>query len=261
MGIRVTPIARGDFLSLARDRPAELLDRIAAPEAFVVKRFYAPEDVRAFRDHAFEWGRDTEASWHPLHDDCPDYHRLHDNYPRAWFQQKLHAFYRHGWYEHNRALFAFFGEIFALKNLLAGYDSDRFLRNRPADGIVARLNVHHYPSGGGYQAEHVDPTGSHAHVQTLVQASRHGVDFKTGGVYARASEAATERVYFDPLTEVGDMIVMSPGIPHGVEAVDPDAEYAWRDNSGRWTILPLFLTSDYPSAEGEKPRQVAAGRP
>lgn len=256
MSIQVTEIGRNEFLALAAGRGDDLLRRVAAGEAFIVKRFYDAAAVLALRDESFRWGVETADSWHPLFDDCPDYHRLHDNYPGAWFKQKLHAFYRHGWYEHNQRLFAMFAEVFELKNRLAGHAPDRFLRNQPSEGIVARLNVHHYPSGGGYQAEHIDPTGSHAHVQTLIQGSRFGSDFRSGGVYARASEGDPERLYLDPFTEVGDMIVMSPGIPHGVEAIDPNREYGPRENSGRWMILPLFLMSDYPRPDNVKPRQV-----
>jgi hypothetical protein len=255
VSIQVSVIDRAAFLSIAHDRTAEFLRRIGAPEVFVVKRFYEPAVLLDLRRRAFRWGQDTEASWHPLHDGCPDYHRLHDNYPRAWFRQKLHAFYRHGWYATNRPLFSYFAEVFALKNRLAGYAHPHFLLNKPSDGIVARVNLHHYPSGGGYQAEHVDPTAAHAHIQTLVQASRYGVDFKSGGVFVRASEG-DDRIYVDPYTEPGDMIVMSPGIPHGVDHVDPDREYAWRENSGRWIILPLFLMSDYPRPDNTKPRQL-----
>jgi hypothetical protein len=54
----------------------------------------------------------------------------------------------------------------------------------------------------------------------------------------------------------GDMLVMSPGIRHGVEAVDPDLPYEWRTNDGRWMILPLIVGSDYANPDVTKPVQV-----
>jgi hypothetical protein len=169
----------------------------------------------------------------------------------------MHAFYYHGWYPHNRSKFQYFAEIFALKNFLAGYPKRQFLDNIPSDGFIARINIHHYPRGGGYQAEHIDPVGKHAQIQTIVSASVFGADFDRGGVYARAS-ADAEKFYLDPFIQPGDLLVMSPGIHHGVEFIDPDLPYDWKTNDGRWMIMPIIVGSDYPNPEVTKPVQVAS---
>jgi hypothetical protein len=258
--MRSNVLSRPEFMALVYGDMANFLRRIAAPEAFIVKEFYQPDDVLRFRKETFASGFASDASWHPLHDDCPDYHRLHDDYPKAYVKQKMHGFYFHGWYPHNREKFAFFAEIFAIKNRLAGLPENAFLNNIPSDGFVARINVHHYPKGGGYQAEHIDPVGKHAHIQTLVAASEFGKDYRVGGVYARAT-TSDQRTYLDPLLKPGDLLVMSPGIPHGVEAIDPDLPYEWQTNDGRWMILPIIVGSDYPNPEVNKPVQVAQQRP
>src|SRR4029453_17051954 len=146
--MRITEIARQDFMDLVYSRTNEFMERINAPEAFVVKTFYDARHIIQFRDASFQTGLTSEASWHPLHDDCPDYHRLHDNYPKAYVKQRLHAFYYHGWYPHNKDKFDFFSEIFRLKNFLAGFSETEFLGNVPSDGFIARINIHHYPRGG-----------------------------------------------------------------------------------------------------------------
>ena len=257
MPMRIAEISRQDFNELVYSRAGEFMERINAPEAFVVKGFYDSDHIRGLRNAAFKTGMTSEASWHPLHDDCPDYHRLHDNYPKAHVKQKLHAFYYHGWYPHNKDKFDFFADIFAMKNFLAGYPEKEFLGNIPSDRFIARVNIHHYPRGGGYQAEHIDPVGKHAQIQTLVAASEFGRDYSTGGVFGR-SEAGAEKQYVDPYMRPGDMLVMSPGIHHGVAPVDPDADYEWRTNDGRWMILPIIVSSDYPNLEASKPVQVGA---
>lgn len=255
--MRITETARQDFIDLVYSRPREFMERINAPEAFVVKTFYDPSEIRRLRDAAFRAGMTSEASWHPLHDDCPDYHRLHDNYPKAHVKQKMHAFYYHGWYSHNEAKFDFFSEIFEMKNFLAGFPKKEFLGNIPSDHFIARVNIHHYPRGGGYQAEHIDPVGKHAQIQTLVAASEFGRDYTKGGVFAR-SAAEAQKYYVDPYMKPGDLLVMSPGIHHGVDPVDPDVAYDWQNNSGRWMILPIIVSSDYPNPETIKPVQVGA---
>jgi hypothetical protein len=253
----ITEITRRDFIDLLYSGSGEFMQRINSPEAFVVKAFYDSRHVVEFRNVAFETGLASEPSWHPLHDDCPDYHRLHDNYPKAHVKQKMHAFYYHSWYPHNKARFDFFSEIFSMKNFLAGFRDREFLDNIPSDGFVARVNIHHYPKGGGYQAEHIDPIGKHAQIQTLVAASEFGKDYSKGGVFARSAPEA-EKGYVDPYMKPGDMLVMSPGIHHGVDPIDPDLPYEWRTNDGRWMILPLIVGSDYPNPEVTKPVQVGA---
>src|SRR5271167_5021409 len=83
------------------NHPADFMLRVAAAEIFVVKNFYDPKEILAMRREIFETGLRTPPSWHPLLDECPDYHRLHDNYPNAHVKSKMHGFYFHGWYEHN----------------------------------------------------------------------------------------------------------------------------------------------------------------
>jgi hypothetical protein len=255
--MQINVLSKPDFNDLVYYGPASFLRRISRPEAFVVKQFYDRDAVLKLRSETFAAGLATEASWHPLHDGCPDYHRLHDNYPKAYVKQKMHGFYYHGWYPHNRDKFAFFAEIFAIKNRLAGLPEKAFLNNIPSDGFVARVNLHHYPRGGGYQAEHIDPVGKHAHIQTLVAASEFGKDYQVGGVYAHAT-TSDQRSYIDPLLMPGDLLVMSPGIPHGVEHIDPNVPYEWKTNDGRWMILPIIVGSDYPNSEAAKPIQVTA---
>lgn len=255
--MRVTEIARQDLVDLIYARPDEFMQRINSPEAFVVKAFYDAQQIRDFRNLAFQTGLSSEPSWHPLQDDCQDYHRLHDNYPKAHVKQKMHAFYYHSWYLHNKSRFDFFSDIFLIKNFLAGYPEREFLDNIPSDGYIARVNVHHYPKGGGYQAEHIDPVGKHAQIQTLIAASEFGKDYAKGGVFARPAPGA-DKAYLDPYLGLGDMLVMSPGIRHGVDPIDPEQPYEWRTNDGRWMVLPLIVSSDYPNAPGTKPVQVAA---
>jgi hypothetical protein len=260
--MRVNHLSKPEFLKLVYEAPREsFLERIAAPEVFVVRQFYDPQEVLAYRRRVFATGLQSEASWHPLLDECPDYHRLHDNYVNAHVKAKMHAFYFHSWYQHNAALFGYFDEIFALKGHLAGVPPRRFLEQRPSAGPIARVNFQHYPVGGGYLAEHVDPVSPFAAVQTLVQASQWGSCFSHGGLYARDREGG-EKTFLDPLTGPGDLLLLSPGIPHGVDPVDLDEAFDWQSDRGKWTVLPVIINGDYPRAGNVKPRQlVQAGRP
>jgi len=253
--MKVNQIEKQEFMSLVYQDTDRFLKAIMAPEAFIVQKFYPSAEILNFRKQVFENGLKTDPSWHPLYDSCPDYHRLHDNYPKAYVKQKMHAFYFHGWYEHNKSKFEYFREIFQIKNFLAGLPENEFIECKPTSGYIARVNIHHYPRGGGYQAEHIDPVGLHAQIQTLVVASQFGGDFSSGGLYARTT-ANSDKFFIDEFTTPGDLIVISPGIHHGVAEIDPEENYQWEINDGRWMILPIIVASDYPNPNAIKPAQV-----
>jgi hypothetical protein len=254
--MKVNIISKEEFLILVYKNKIEFLNRINFPEVFIVKKFYSENYCLQLREQTFEWGNLTEPSWHPFRNDCPDYHRFHDNYPNAHVKQKFHGYYKHNYFSKNNKLFLDFSEIFNLKNFLAGYEQNEFMKNLPSDGILPRFNVHHYPKGGGYQAEHIDPNGPFAQIQTLIIASKFGLDYQSGGVYARRNLDDKEKHFLDPYTEIGDLLVLSPAIPHGVEEIDPNEEYSPNYNNGRWVFLPLFLFSDYPNELNIKPKQI-----
>ena len=92
-------------------------------------------------------------------------------------------------------------------------------------------------------------------LQTLVAASQYGQDFREGGLYAKESPDG-ENNYIDPYTEPGDLMLMSPSIHHGVAPVDPEEQYDWRSDSGRWIVMPILLYSDYEGMSVVRPRGV-----
>ncbi len=247
--MKVNVLGKAEFLGLAEDGP-RLLALINEPQAFVIQGFYPHEEIFALRSRCFDRNRDSEPAFHPLIEGCPDFHRLHDNYPNAYVKSKMHSFQHHGWKEENGALFHYFREIFALKNRLVGLPAETYVNAHPSEGCVARVSLHNYPRGGGYMAEHIDPLGVHARIQTIVQASEYGHDFDSGGLFARADPGA-EKIYFDPISNPGDLLVLSPGIPHGVDPIDPEVEYDWRVNRGRWMVVPVFLNPDYPQFDNK----------
>lgn len=200
--MRITSLTRDEFFQRFEHHAEATLKQLARPEAIIVKKFLRPEQALEIRAQAFRAGQSSEPSWHPLNDDCPDYHRLHDNYPTAWVKQKLHGFYYHGRKLENRALMAPFLPLLHLKNRLGGFDPGEHIDNRPSEGAVSRLNIHHDPRGGGYQAEHIDPSGPFARIQTLVIASRFGSDFRAGAVYARAADGHSDHPHEDAVKPV-----------------------------------------------------------
>jgi hypothetical protein len=255
MPTKIETISRSDFLSFAYDETDAFLKEIDDGVAFVVQRFYDPDFVRSFRRFLASFRDSQPASWHPCLDGCPDYHRINDEYEKSWVKGRMHSYFLHRWNAH-RERFDHFREIFELKNYLAGEAPDAFYNNVPSDEIISRIVTQHYPRGGGYQAEHIDPTSRFARIQTLVQASEPGKDYFEGGLFVREDDG--EPILVDPHTALGDLMVLSPAIRHGVAPVDPGAPLGWDADDGRCTILPIIIRSDYNMDPATKPKAVAS---
>ena len=248
-------ISRQEFLDRAFGETDAFMASIEAGAAYVVDSFYPRERVLAFRERAQRWAAAEEPSWHPCLDGVPDYHRIVDDYPGAWVKSRMHAFYLHR-FNGNAELFDEFRDIFRLKNHLAGRPEDSYLETIPSDGVISRIVSNQYPRGGGYLAEHRDPTSEFARLQTIIQGSDPGEDFEQGGLYAH-DDATGERLDIEPHSRMGDLMVLSPNVRHGVAPVDPGAELDWSRGDGRWMILPVIIRSDYDTDPENKPKQTA----
>jgi hypothetical protein len=252
---QIHTVARDEFLHDVYEHTDDFMASIARNEVFIVKEFYPPEPIGAFRKMVAEFRAQEEPSWHPCLDGVPDYHRINDEYPKSWVKARMHSFYFHR-FNGREQLFDQFRDIFDLKNYLAGEESGTYLDTVPSDEIISRVVSHQYPRGGGYLAEHVDPTSRFAKLQTIIQASQPGEDFSQGGLYLR-EEQDGDAIMVDPHSTPGDLMVLSPDVQHGVAPVDPDVELDWDDDGGRWMILPIIIRSDYNMDPTTKPKAVA----
>jgi len=234
------------------ENPDRLIERIEH-EVFIVRNFMDADLVDAFKNFCLEFSTNQEASWHPCLDDCPDYHRVHHQYPQAYVRSTQHAYYFHPWNANFEKFNSFpgFSEIFELKAKAAGASYSEFLANTPSQGPIARIVCHQYPPGGGGQEEHIDPVSPFAKVQTIIQASDPGVDYRKGGLYINDPEFGI--IEIDPLTRKGDLILASPGVKHGVAPVDDDEELQWDTAKGRWIIMPIIIHSDHVKDPSIKP--------
>jgi hypothetical protein len=193
----------------------------------------------------------TLPNWHPCVDNSPDYHRLHNNYKKAYVKTKQHSFYFHPWNE-NRKIFRSFKSIFDLKLFLMNksISFSNYMNKIPSDNSILRLVVHKYPPGG-YQEEHVDPVSSFAKVQTIIQASTPSYDYESGGLYVNHDRLGI--INIDALTKKGDLILMSPGIKHGVAKINQKEKVDFKSVKGRWIIMPIIIASDM-NKSASKPR-------
>lgn len=222
---------------------------------YIVRGLYSSELVDKIKTYCLSFAQSNKASWHSCVDGCPDYHRLHHNYPGAYVSSIQHAYYFHPW-NGNKELFDIFLSLFELKAKLASRanTATSYLNNIPSDGPIGRILVHQYPWGGGGQEEHIDPVSPYAKIQTIIQASNPNQDFTEGGLYVNSPIFG--KIYLDGLSQKGDLIVMSPGIRHGVAPINPEAELNWSRLDGRWIIMPIIINSDVILDADNKPKRL-----
>ena len=254
----IVRLTRHEFLDLAYRDTASFMGGIDRGDAFVVKSFYPRAQIEHYKSFLRGMAAAEPAAWHPCVDGVPDFHRVNDEYPASWVRARMHSFYIHR-FNGNRAWFEPFKDVLHLKNHLRGAAPDADYDAAPSAGVISRIVAHHYPVGGGYLAEHVDPTSKFALIQTIVQASSFGTDFHAGGLYYRVHDGPA--VFLDEHAEVGDLLVLTPGARHGVAPIDPGEPIDWGLERGRWMILPVIIRSDYTMDPATKPQQVGASGP
>lgn len=250
----IQALSRRDFDDFTGDDPGGFLESIERLDVYVVKGYYPADSVRCFRARVQEFRRLVEPSWHPCLDGVPDYHRINDEYPKSWVRARMHAYYFHRWGA-RRELFKDFKGIFELKNTLGGAPPEAHYDALPSSGVISRLVCHQYPRGGGYLQEHTDPVNPFARIQTIIQASEVGVDFRSGGLFMRPVEGGAVTA-LDEHTELGDLLILSPNVRHGVLPIDPGSAINWNHEDGRWMILPVIIRSDYNMDPSTKPKAV-----
>jgi hypothetical protein len=244
-------ISKEEFLAYD---PLKLEAQINNGEVLIVKQYLDKSEVDHIKQRCNDFNAGEEPSWHPLLDDCPDYHRINDEYEKSYVKAKMHLFLFHLWYEKNKDLFGIFESTFDLKRKILNKDSlDYVTQNIPSSGYVSRVVVQHYPRGGGYLSKHTDPVNHLNPVQTLIQLSTKGKDYTEGGLFIEENGVKTN---LDDHWEEGDLLMFTQAIPHGVDSIDPSAPLDWTLGRGRLMAIPLSLRSDYLRETEESPKQL-----
>ena len=103
--------------------------------------------------------------------------------------------------------------------------------------IYKKVQVIHYPTGGGFLAEHVHPRYP-TNYGFIITLSKKNKDFKKGVTNFRLNQKLISLEKFD-LTS-GDLILFRFDLPHSISPCDPK-EILKFDQKGRWTLVfPIY---------------------
>jgi hypothetical protein len=180
---------------------------------------------------------------HPFTASTPDYHRLdigaYGPYGKApELFRFARIFYYFPWNQNNLDLSEELVTMSRIRNLLSGMNQDHGLNidiESGEEGFCYTFCVNHYPKGGGFMAGHVDPTNFtqkefSSNFVVATPMSKIGTDFSTGGSWAVIDN---ERISWESMTELGDILIYDQEIMHGVDAVDQREDLDVVNLSGR----------------------------
>ena len=130
-----------------------------------------------------------------------------------------------------------FRKLAQFRNLLCGEEID-FAVNGDERGLWTASRIHHYPTGGGFMAEHSDfgtavaasEAGLNRFAQVILILSQKGVDFHTGGAFIRRGD---DRFFYEDGCQSGDIVVYDGRIRHGVVDIDGNLPFSLRQLKGR----------------------------
>jgi hypothetical protein len=226
-----------DFQSLLSNPDAlnKVKESIKKGDVYILKSVYEKSFVEKVKSYLTGIGKNSFPNYHPIELGAPNFHRINIWDERAYVKGRFHQFTFFPWNQDIFQLFEKTKEIYHIKNLISGLSKDKFLKDKPEEGCVARLSFQFYPKGTGGMNKHSDPVDKHQLVVPTLVMSEKGKDFKTGGVYVENEEK--ELIFIDDLAEIGDVILFNAQVPHGVKVIDEEKEEDWLSFEGRWMMI------------------------
>lgn len=243
---------------------ADLADSIARKQPLIVRSLVSADEVECVRSLCAEWSLREEPSNPPVTRSSKNYHRINLNPERSSVKSVNHVYRFFYWDENTNPVAAPFARAMRLRNVLSNLDVE-YAQNEITDGFVSMPFVSHYPRGGGYLQEHQDPVSRQKAV-VIVNLSRLGDDFTSGGLYFLDEAEGNAPVHVDPLMEPGDAFVFHPQTPHGVRPIDPDVPLDLSRTDGRWMFTSSLVSlgslngTDYANAGQPRAPEKTSGR-
>jgi len=217
----------------------EILRKIIFSEGIaLVKSAFEVEYIKKIKDGIAAWGNITPAIPHGLAlqeiSAETNFHRIDPDPQKSATPHVYHT------YNFNRLdmmpnplgenLYQIFNSMRQLQNSIAGLNAEF-----SPTGVQYKLRpqVIHYPSGGGFFAEHKHPLEPQR-VGLIVSLSQRGDDFETGGTTFKLADRIVD-TQFDQ--NIGDIVLFKYDVPHAVTVVDPNLTIDWSSTSGRWSMV------------------------
>jgi hypothetical protein len=216
-------------------RLESIRENIAAGDIYIARRQIDPSLLQEVRVWLEGVGRGSMPNYVPIEAGAPNFHRMNRNDSRAYVPGCFHQFVFFPWNQDPFDLFTVCTPVYHMKNRLSGLPAGSYLGMQPENGCTARLAFQVYPRGGGFLQRHCDPVDYHQLTVPILQMSRKGADFESGGLFVQMQDGRD--LVIDDVAEPGDVIYFNAACPHGVAPIDPGAPLRWTTFAGRWMLL------------------------
>ena len=205
----------------------------------IIKKAISTDVSKQIIQNLHSIGTTTPTNFFKLKEDIPNFHSINDENVLAKIKMKVHGYYFFSW---NKQSDYFFDKIQNVSNAFfeLGGRNRSFVKNTTQDDYLFRLQIFHYPSGGGYTVVHSDPPGL-VKVTPILSLTEKGKDYHSGGAFLY--NKSKEKILVDDIVRQGDLVLFYPKMFHGVDPIDPSQETKWNSSIGRWVVLFNILPS------------------
>lgn len=203
---------------------------------YIVESGLNSTEIEKFRDNVFKFGKNVKESWHDTSIGIPNFHKIDDESKFFKIKKKVHCYNFFKWNDDKLEVFKNFEKFLNLFNFINNTENRvlKSLNKSNINDLVNRVQVFHYPPGGGYIQEHSDPTilNKSLFIFYLSSLNKH---YKTGGLYIKDDKK--KYTYIDELVKMGDILFGNPSVPHYCKTVDKNKTMSWNNKEGRWLLL------------------------
>lgn len=136
---------------------------------------------------------------------------------------------------------AWFDYLILIRNKILQLDKD-FGQWDSDESYWNARRIHHYPSGGGFMAEHSDTyfpkvlnQSQIPFLQVMGLMSSRGIDFESGGGFIVSEHG--KRIFFEDENSMGKIVIFDGNIRHGVADIDSHRVLELQETSGRYAAF------------------------
>ena len=226
----------------------KLIKQMIDGNIVILKNTFDLNTTKAIRDNTMAFWKKNEESFHKMHDDCPNFHRVIDaNISKNYSVDRIcHASYFFPWNKDDLGVSDVIMDRWRFIKEFIGLRANEYENNIPSDGVCDRIQVVLYPPKVGVLKTHSDPYHNQLTFMSGYLSTRGKDDgYKEGGFYAVGSK--NQEIDFEKDIVDGDFAIGLATIKHGVAYIDPNYNESidWYGASGRWFLGLYSNDSDF----------------
>lgn len=240
-----------EFAEYPKEKIEEIRKDIANGNVVILKDFFSKKSLIELREAIFKLFCDSNFSNPELNHNTLNFIRRDENPAKSAVKRTKQFYVSFYW---NKPLFGEREKFLSLTHLrgkIARLPLGYTVNGIEQDGYLTYPNITHYPIGGGMLNKHTDPPNKQF-CTIMAAMSERGRDFKNGGIYFYNND---KKVDLESHLSIGDVYLMNPSIPHGVDKIydlkESNSEINWELNKGRWILFPALIEAT--SLSGIKP--------